>query len=94
MEEANAKFTMQKLKETKRSIGSHLPISSASSTTLPANDANLGQVNGSSTERPIKNGKMTQSPSYGSTGCQDVVKLFSGASHLSKILTCSPSQSE
>ena len=94
MKEADVKLYMQKFKEIKRSDGSRLPISSATFTTLLANDANLGQVNGSSTDRPIKDGKVTQSPFYGSMGCQDVVKLFYGASNTSKLLTPSLSQSE
>ena len=94
MKEANVKFHIQKLKEGERSHGSRHPISWANFTTLLANDANLGQVNGSSMDRPIKDGKVTQSPSYGFMGCQDVVKLFFGASHSSKLLTLSLSQSE
>ena len=94
MKEADLKSYMQKSKGTKRSHGSRRPISLATFTTLLANDANLGQVNGSSMDRPIKDGKVTQSPSYGYMGCQDVVKLFYGASHTSKLLTPSLSQSE
>ena len=72
---------MQNLKETKQSHGWRTPISSASFTTLHVNDANLKQVNGSSMDHPFKDGKVTPTPFYGSMGCQEVVKLFYGASH-------------